>query len=52
MKSSARDLAARIWSAFPVTQQAFAKLDAGHRDRERVDIEPAEREQGHLLEMI
>jgi hypothetical protein len=26
MKRSSRDLAARIWSAFPVTQQAFAKL--------------------------
>jgi hypothetical protein len=26
MKRASRDLAARIWSAFPVTQQAFAKL--------------------------
>ena len=26
MTRSSRDLAARIWSAFPVTQQAFAKL--------------------------
>ncbi len=26
VRSSSRDLAARIWSAFPVTQQAFAKL--------------------------
>jgi hypothetical protein len=26
VRSASRDLAARIWSAFPVTQQAFAKL--------------------------
>ena len=33
-------------------QQALTCFHTAHRDRERVDVQPAEREQSHLVEMI
>ena len=47
-----RELAGERGVVHADLQQTFSELDARHRDRERVDIEPAKRKERHFFLMI